>query len=54
MVCRLSVEGAISNKRDHLRGQTRDVHVYRLVGAGTLEELIYTRRRLPLYECEFD
>lgn len=28
----------------HDRGQTRDVTVYRLVGAGSIEELIYTRR----------
>lgn len=27
------------------RGQTRDVTVYRLVGAGSIEELIYTRRK---------
>lgn len=26
------------------RGQTRDVSVYRLIGAGSIEELIYTRR----------
>jgi hypothetical protein len=25
-------------------GQTRDVHVYRLLGAGSLEELIYARQ----------
>ena len=28
----------------YLRGQLRDVYVYRLVGAGSIEELIYTRR----------
>lgn len=25
-------------------GQTRDVHVYRLLGAGSIEELIYARQ----------
>jgi len=25
-------------------GQTRDVHVYRLLGAGALEELVYARQ----------
>ena len=34
------------------RGQTRDVYVYRLVGAGSIEELIYTRQIYKQHQAE--
>lgn len=38
--------------RSYRWGQTRDVYVYRLVGAGSLEELIYTRQIYKQHQAE--
>lgn len=38
--------------RSYRWGQTRDVFVYRLVGAGSLEELIYTRQIYKQHQAE--
>ncbi|KAL7007449.1 hypothetical protein EMMF5_002913 [Cystobasidiomycetes sp. EMM_F5] len=38
--------------RSYRWGQTRDVFVYRLIGAGSLEELIYTRQIYKQHQAE--